>query len=85
MNPHISRTLGGFKNWGAHHLMGKQSWRVPDGIWSYLLMDEAMEEKGLEGVETYVDLLNNRVVQYIVTHLIMELCLETERSPGARV
>ena len=60
-------------------------WRVEDGSWRYPPLDEAMSEARLREVETYVSRHHNPVTQYIVTCPIMELCLEMEWRPGARV
>ena len=39
---------------------------------------------GLDEVEIYVARLQNIVVQYIMSHPIMDLYMETERCPEAR-
>ena len=46
---------------------------------------EAMVEAGLQEVDTYVSCCQNTVAKYIVTMLIMDLCLAAERRPGTRV
>ena len=51
----------------------------------YTLLEEAMEEAGLQEVETYVSQPQNKVVQFIVTRTIMGLCIAVERYPGSRV
>ena len=37
---------------------------------------------GLEKIEVYIERLQNMVVQYIATRLIMDLCLAADRNPG---
>ena len=63
----------------------KNLWRGVDGSWRYPYLAVVMVEVGLEEVETYVARHQNMFIQYIATHLIMDLCLETDRYPGARV
>ena len=44
-----------------------------------------MQEAGLKTIETYIACRQNKIAQYIVTGPILELCLTTERLPGAQV
>ena len=44
-----------------------------------------MWEAGLEELETYIFIRQNMVAQYIVTRPIIDLCLEADRQPGARL
>ena len=48
-------------------------------------MAAVMVEAGLEEVKTYVVCHQNSFAQYIRTHLIIDLFLEAEWSPGARL
>ena len=40
---------------------------------------------GLDGIRVYIACHHNTVVQYIVTFLIMYLCLTAERKPGMKL
>ena len=48
----------------------------------YPLFREAIQEVGLENMETDIYRRQNKVVQYIVTRHILDLCLEAEHRPG---
>ena len=52
--------------------------------WVYPSLDKAMMEVGLKKVERYVLHCQNTITQYIATWKILEICLETERWPGAQ-
>ena len=86
MFPHIVRTLGRFHHRVAHRLTGCQPQRILNGVWLYPplaeAMAEAMEGAGLQEVETYIACHQNIVTQYIVTRLIMGLCLDAEQLYG---
>ena len=43
-----------------------------------------MQEAGLETIETYIFLHQNKISQYIETHHILELCPAAEWHPGHR-
>ena len=85
MTPHIGRVLGRYHHRVACRLAGRQPRRGREGVWTYPLLEYAMEEAGLKEVETYVSCRQNTVAQFIVTRPIMDLCLETEWRPGPRV
>ena len=53
--------------------------------WVYTTLTEAMEEMGLQEVETYVSRSQNTVAQFIATSPIVELHLVVERCPGTMV
>ena len=48
----------------------------------YLPLEDAMEESGLQEVETYIFCRQNTVAKYIVTMPLMDLCIEAKRIPG---
>ena len=55
------------------------------GRWRYPPLDAVTEAVGLEEVDIYVLCRQNTVAQYIVTLMILELCLAEERRLGAWV
>ena len=65
--------------------MGRQTWRGQDGVWVYTPLEEAMVEAGFKEVDNYVSRHQNTFTQFIVTRLIMDLCMAAERRPGSRV
>ena len=75
MTLRIERVLGVFQHRMARGLMGQKPWRDRDSMWVYQPLAEAMEEAGLQEVETYFSRLQNTVTQFIVTRIIMYLCL----------
>ena len=81
----MKRFLGRFHNRVAHRLTGRQPRRVRDGGWVYPLLEDSMEEAGLQEVENYVSRHHNTFKQYITTRPIMDLCLTVKRRPGTRV
>ena len=83
MTPHIGRVLGRYHHRVACRLAGRQPRRGREGVWTYPLLEDAMEEAGLKEVETYVSCRQNTVAQFIVTRTIMDLCLAAERRPGS--
>ena len=54
-------------------------------MWAYPPVEDLMLEAGLQEVETYVSRRQNTVAQFIVTRLIMDLCLVAEWRPGPQV
>ena len=56
-----------------------------DGTWAYPNLEEAMEEAGMQDVDTYIASRQNTVVQFIVTRPIMDLYLAAARRQGAWV
>ena len=66
-------------------MMGKQPHRGAERRWRHPSLSEVVAEAGLEEVDTYVIRLQKKIAQYISTHPIMDLCLETYRNPGSRV
>ena len=76
MKPRIGRYFGGFQHRADHRLTEWQAQREVFGRWLYPLMTEAMDEVGLQEVETYVSCRQNTVSQFIDTSPIMDLCLE---------
>ena len=47
-------------------------------MWAYPPVEDLMLEAGLQEVETYVSRRQNTVAQFIVTRLIMDLCLAAD-------
>ena len=78
MTPRTGRVSGGFHHSVAYRLTGRQPRRGRDGMWIYPLLEDAMEEAGLQEVETYVSLLQNTVAQFIVTRPVMDMYLVEE-------
>ena len=77
--------LGGFQYQVAQQLMGRLPRRRTDEKWEYTLASEAREESGFEVMEEYSWRRQKTVAQFIDTQSILDLCEETERTPGARV
>ena len=75
MTPSIVRDLGIFYHRVARRLLGRKLRRVIDGIWRYPRLAEAMEEAGLQDVDTYVSRRYNTATQFISTRPIVYLCL----------
>ena len=53
--------------------------------WYYAPLELEMRISWLEELETYVLGFQNDISQYIVTHLILEMCLAAKWWPGTRV
>ena len=51
----------------------------------YPLLAEAMEEAGLQEVDTYIYHRENTVIQFIATRPIMDMWLAAEKRPGSWV
>ena len=85
MTPRIRRLLGGFHHRVARRLTGRKYQISKNGVWVYPPLEDAMEEAGLQEVETYVSCCQIMVAQFIATRLIMDLYLADEQRPGTRV
>ena len=51
----------------------------------YPPLEAVMAETGLQEVDNYVSRRQNKVIQFIVTRLIMDLCLVAEWRPGPQL
>ena len=51
----------------------------------YPPLSEALEETGLQEVETYISRRQNTVAHFIAVRPIMDLCMAAERRPGLRI
>ena len=83
--PRIGRTQGGFHHRLDRRLAKIQPGRTGSGRWIYFPLDKSMKLLGLEDVDTYFLRRQNTASQYITTQPILQLCLATERRPGAWV
>ena len=54
-------------------------------MWIFPLLDDVMDETGLQEVETYISCRQNMAAQFIVTRPVMDLCLSSERRLVSRV
>ena len=54
MMPLIGRVYGGFHPRVAHSLTGRRPWRERYVVWIYPPLEDAIEEAGLQEVETYI-------------------------------
>ena len=61
MKTRIGRVLVGFYHRVACRLTGQKPFRGRDGRWVYPPLTEAMEEAGLQEVETYISHLQKSV------------------------
>ena len=77
--------LGRFQYQVAPQLMGRLPRRRTYEKWEYTLASEAREESGFEVMEEYSWRRQNTVTQFIDTQSLLDLCEETERTPGAQV
>ena len=75
MTPHIGKALGGFHHRMAFRMTGQKLQRGVDGRWVYPPLEEAMEEEGLQEVETFLLHHQNTVTQFIATVLIIDIFL----------
>ena len=55
-------TLGGFHHQVKKWIAGKQPWKRADRIWKNPPLTEAMQEAGLEELETYISRRQNTMV-----------------------
>ena len=54
-----------------------------EGGWENPPLESAMEEAVFEEIGVYIQKRHNTVAQYIVTRLILDLCEQLVRRPGA--
>ena len=81
----MARTLGGFHHQVVQRITGKLPKQQTDGGWEYPPIADVLREVRIKDLEVYIGQRQNMVVQFITTHTIMDLCLEVERHPGARI
>ena len=81
----MKRVLGRFHHRVARGLTVWQPRKGCHGGWFYPPLDDALEEAGLQEMETYASGHQNTAAQYIVTGPIMGLCLAAKQRPGPRV
>ena len=81
----IGKTLGGFHHQVIRKLTGLMPQRNGGRTWPYPPMEEMMVEARMQEVDTYVDLCQNTVTQFITTRPIMGLFIAVVQRPGARV
>ena len=74
---YMGRVLCRFHQRVALRLTERQPQRGSNRGWVYPLLEDALEEAGLQEVETYISRHQNTVAQFIVTSPIMELCMDT--------
>ena len=79
VTPHIVRTLGGFHNWVAHSLTGKNPQWHPDVRCIYQPLIEDLEATILSLVEECTTRCHNTVSQYTTPWLVLDTCMGTER------
>ena len=72
--PRLLCSLGGFHNWFALQVTGKQPWRQPDGIWLYPTIGEAMYEAGLGNFKDYITWWKKNISHYIAIRLVCDIC-----------
>ena len=85
MSPRIVKNPGGFHHRVALQMELMRLRQDTTGMWVYPPLYTVMMTLGLEEVDTYVPCFHNTVTQYIVTCLIMDLYLASERCPELRV
>ena len=61
MTPHIRRVFGRFHQRVARRMTVRQPRRRLDSLWLYPPMEDAMVDSGLQEVENYISLRQNRV------------------------
>ena len=81
----VSGSLGGFHHRVERYIMGKQPWKLANGRWYYLPLEEATRVAGLEEMDTYTYRSHNTVAQFIETRNLFYLCIEEEWRPGSQV
>ena len=66
-------------------MTGRILQRQEDSIWEYTLTAAAREEAGFKAMGEYIWRRQNTVAHFIAIRSMMELCEETEITPGAQV
>ena len=62
-------------------ILGNITWRQIEGTWDYPPLGGAMRVAGIKEIKIYISMQHNTVAQYIATHSILDICLDTERRP----
>ena len=82
MVPRIGRTLGGFYHMVSLQMVGVRTRWETTGRWVYPHLDVKTTSVGLEEVKKLFLCCYNTIAQYIVTSLILEICMASERRSG---
>ena len=85
LSTRMQRVLVGFHHRVALSLTGRQTQKGQDRGWVYPPPEDAMEDAGLQKVDTYVSCRQNTLDEYIATMTIIDLCLVAKQRPGPRV
>ena len=81
----MGTVLAGFQTQVTRRLTGQLLQRTTDGTWKYTSLAAAREAAAFLTMDEYVRRRQNTVSQYIGTRSLLDLCQESERSPGMRV
>ena len=79
LTPWLEKSLEDFHHWAMWWMEGMVPKRQRDGIWVYAPIGAALEMVGLEDIGAYIARCHNTVAQYILTNIIMDLCLISDR------
>jgi len=77
------KTLTGFHHRAARRITGMVAYRAPGGEWVYPPIDEVLKEAGMYTMEHYISKRRNRLVTYVATRPIYDLCCDAVRPSGS--
>jgi len=84
ITPSMLSALEGFHHRVARQLTGKVGRYLPqEDRWVYPPLNEVLAEAGLFSMSTYIARRHNRLVDYVATRPIYELCTDRDRLDGA--
>ena len=81
----MEKSLESFNSRVARKIMGRQPRRGKDGSWYFPSLAGAMKETGMLRIRTSIHRRQNKVLQFIATRPILDLCEKATRRPGAGV
>ena len=81
----MEKSLDIFQSNVARKIMGRQPRRRKYRIWFYPPLAGVIKETGMVGTRTSILRRQNTVAQFIATRLILDLCEQATRRPGAWV
>ncbi len=77
------KVLEGFHHRVARRITGRTARRLPNGEWRYPCVKKALRKAGLWSMREYIRRRQARMVEYLATRPIYDLCREIEALPGS--
>ena len=85
VTPRMDKALAGFHHRSVWQMKGMGHGIQLDRTWVYPTIGAALKTVGIDEICVYTYHRQNRVAKYIVTSIIMDLCLAADQRPVIRL